>query len=485
MTESSFDILQVSWREREGGAERVASELARWLRARGHRATLAVGARATTDPGVVTIPHEERRGVWFRLCRGAEQALSPTSARLARVARHAAEPLATLDRFRGVEPMRFPGTRRLLELTGRGTPDLLHCHNLHRDYFDLRELPRLSRAVPTVLTLHDAWLLSGHCAHSFACERWRTGCGACPDLSSYPPVRRDATAFNWARKRDLFAASRLYVATPSRWLMGKVEASMLLPGVVEARVIPNGVDLAVFRPGDRAAARAALGLPQDAHVLLFAGNRVRENPFKDYATLRDSLARLGADRTGAGPVICVALGDAGAPEHFGRCEVRPAGFEPDPARVATYYQAADLYVHAARADTFPTTVLEALACGTPVVASAVGGIPEQVRSLRAVAATPPTCVGAEAFGAGEGRATGWLVPPGNAGGMAEAIRVLLLDDALRAALAANAAADARRRFDEHQRFGGYLSGYREILEAKREAAGGAGGRDFAPPPATG
>jgi hypothetical protein len=56
-----------------------------------------------------------------------------------------------------------------------------------------------------MLTLHDAWLLSGHCAHSFDCQRWKTGCGECPDLDVYPASPRDATACNWRRKREILA----------------------------------------------------------------------------------------------------------------------------------------------------------------------------------------------------------------------------------------------------------------------------------------
>ena len=64
-------------------------------------------------------------------------------------------------------------------------PDIVHCHNLHSNYFDLSALVYLSQHVPTVITLHDAWLLTGHCAHFFDCEKWKTGCGNCPNLSVY------------------------------------------------------------------------------------------------------------------------------------------------------------------------------------------------------------------------------------------------------------------------------------------------------------
>jgi len=110
-------------------------------------------------------------------------------------------------------------------------------------------------------------------------------------------------------------------------------------------------------------------------------------------------------------------------------------------KVAWSHQAADLYLHPARADTFPTTVLEALACGTPIVASAVGGIPEQVI---------------------EGR-TGFLVPVGDARALAERVLDLLADDGLRVRMGRLAAEDAARRFGRERMAGEYLAFYEEIL----------------------
>src|SRR3546814_10331965 len=81
---------------------------------------------------------------------------------------------------------------------------MLHCHNLHGGYFDLRELARFSKLLPVVLTLHDEWAYTGHCAYTFGCERWRSGCGQCPHLDVSPSIRRDASAANWTAKYDIY-----------------------------------------------------------------------------------------------------------------------------------------------------------------------------------------------------------------------------------------------------------------------------------------
>jgi glycosyltransferase involved in cell wall biosynthesis len=336
-------------------------------------------------------------------------------------------------------------------------PEIVHAHNLHGGYFDLRQLPRLSQRVPFVLTLHDAWLFSGHCAHSFDCERWLTGCGRCPDLTIYPAVARDATAFNFRRKQGIYQASRLYVATPSGWLADRLASSMLAPMARECRVIPNGVDLATFAPADRGAARARLGLPGDALILLFAANGIRQNRWKDFQTLRQSVARASLSLKGR-PVLLLALGEDAPAERVGDAEIRFLPYQADQDVVATHYRAADLYVHAARAETFPNTVLEALACGTPVIASAVGGVLEQVHGLGLRGAQPSQETHDTA------KSTGVLVAPGDVEALAASVVILAIDPDLRHRLGENAARDAHARFSRDTQVDAYLEWFREIRE---------------------
>ncbi|MDO8123121.1 MAG: glycosyltransferase, partial [Candidatus Hermodarchaeota archaeon] len=296
-------ILQVSTAEIAGGAESVAKSLFEEYRRQGHDSWLAVGWKRSSDPNVLLIPNANQKNIWFRLCMKLARKLGPRVERtkggrkIEKLLENLSEPFHWVHRELGYENFRYPGSWHLLDLAPQ-RPDVVHCHNLHgpflprSGYFDLRLLSILSRKVPVILTLHDAWLLSGHCAHSFHCERWKTGCGECPDLSIYPAIKRDSTAYNWRRKKEIYAKSKLFVATPSRWLMHKVEQSMLASALVEARVIPHGVDLSIFRPADKQRVRRKLKINSDVKVLLSAANIIRQNPWKDYQTMRKAVARV-------------------------------------------------------------------------------------------------------------------------------------------------------------------------------------------------
>jgi glycosyltransferase involved in cell wall biosynthesis len=476
-------VIQVTRMVQGGGAERIASSLHSGLLARGHHSWMATATPGDEGPSILAIPASPSpaAGIAARGLRRAADALGPPGRgsipirAVRRGLRVAASPRQSFDGARrwlslerGREIFDFPGTAAIPDLPPEPL-DLVHCHNLHGGFFDVRQLAPMSHRVPLAMTLHDEWTFTGHCAYGLGCERWRTGCGSCPDLTIYPAIRRDATPANLRTKKGIYARSRLYITTPSKWLMERALASVLAGGAAGWRMIPNGVDRSIFLPANQMGARARLGLPLEPLILLFVANAARRSQFKDPLTVARAAAFAAAD-VPSRSVLCLALGEEGPSEQFENGELRFVPYRSDPTELANYYQAADLYLHAAKAEVAPLTILEALATGLPVIATAVGGIPEEIRSLDGA----PGAWSGEAFGANE--ATGVLVERGDARGMGAATAAILRDDALRATVSANAATDAARRFDFDLQLDATIDWYREVIadwsDKERNSASG-------------
>lgn len=409
---------------------------------------MLVGRARGVSNGARVIEQDAYRSLWARNVMKAARRLGMLSGRVRgaqRVSERWLPRLSSPAKFSawwtGADDWDFPGSHHLLE-QAPFPADVVHIHNLHGDYFDLRALANLSRRVPTVLTLHDAWLLAGHCAHSFGCERWRSGCGNCPDLSIPPAIRRDATAENWRRKAEVYARSEFVAVCPSRWIEERVRSSMLMSGVQGLRTIHNGVDLDHFTPGNRETARRQLGWPERGFIAVFTASSIRGNVWKDHRTMREAVARAAQSLPDM-PLRFFAIGEAAPAEQIGGARIEYLAHRDD---VADCYRAADVYLHAARADTFPTSVIEALACGTPAIATAVGGIPEQI----------------------DDGVSGFLVPEGDAVAMAARIVELVRDPAKSAALAVAARRSAVLRFDGRRMVSDYLSLFEEAIAAWQE-----------------
>ncbi len=431
------DILQVNTSDLSGGAEKVSLGLHRYYLQRGLRSTLAVGWKRTLEPGVVEIPQLPFRSAWARMFGENRRA-----GLLGTAGRAAAEPLRYLSRLAGHEDFGFPGTLHVDELAPRA-PQVLHLHNLHGGYFDIRALPELTARYPTIYSPHDPWALSGHCAHPMDCPRWRTGCDTCPDLQRYVPIARDSSGANWATKREALERSRFYLASPSRWMLDMFLDARLESSIIDARVIRNGIDSAVFSPGDRGSERRTLGIAEDATVIVTSARAGVAGDFKGADILEDAFeiaSQSGIDRQG---IIVLTLGDTAPPRRVGCFRIESVPYTADPTRVASYLRSADLYVHPSRAENYSLSILEALACGTPVVASDTGGTPEVVEDRRAAL----------------------LFPSEDSAALAQVLVWLLQADHRLDDLAEKARDDAARCYTLEQQAEAYLDWYGQIIGA--------------------
>jgi glycosyltransferase involved in cell wall biosynthesis len=392
-----------------GGAERMSMAVLDGFTALGIDTWLLVGEKKTDHPRVMPFFLSP-----FFDYRPYDTVLGQT----------ALEARRRFDLWLGIEDFNHPYAHRILELTG-SPPDLVVCYNLHGGYFDLRAIAKLSHRVPVVLRLCDSWLLTGHCAMAPGCQRWQTGCGRCPDLKMPPAIRRDATRFNWWRKRRIFRSARLFVSAESQWMLDRARQSMLAPAAAGWKLIPGGVDLAIFSPGSKTEARRQLGLDAEGHFALYVANHGPENAYKDFNTVRQALVEL-ARRDPARRLELLAVGSEAPEDRIAPgIVIRWLGYVRSQERMANLYRAADVFVHSSLEETYGLSLAEALACGTPAVVGSRGGILESVQNEQ----------------------TALVVPSRNPIRLADGIARLLDTPELRTALGQAGAAIAEARFD--------------------------------------
>ncbi len=231
------------------------------------------------------------------------------------------------------------------------------------------------RGKKVVWTLHDMNAFTGGCHYSNGCRKFEKMCGACPELGS--TQEQDLSFSTWRARMAVYRELDIHVVTPSKWLAEEAKKSALL-GRFPVHVIPNAHPLQVYQPLSRASIREQLGLNPHTFVLMFASQNL-SNKRKGGVYLLQLLERLAQTELKENMVVFL-LGDHVAPE-FKQTGIRVESFGHinDPTHMAALYNVADVFILPSLEDNLPNVICEALACGTPVVAFANGGIAEMIR----------------------------------------------------------------------------------------------------------
>lgn len=265
-------------------------------------------------------------------------------------------------------------SKRLHHLLKELHPDVINVHNLHGAGW-LPDLVQVcAQYAPTIWTLHDMWSFTGHCAYSYDCRKFIDGCDAlCPIPNEYPALPSNRIAKVWHHRKKLFATNpNLIAITPSNWLAKEALSGLWSGHHVE--VIPNGLPLEVYKPIDRNLARTALGVNPSGFVLLTAAQNLIERR-KGGAILIESLQKIHNR-----PLTLITIGHGCFPIAAKGITLYSLGYIDHERTKVLAYNAADLYIHPAPVDNLPNTVMESIACGTPVVGFCIGGLPEMVSS---------------------------------------------------------------------------------------------------------
>ena len=319
-----------------GSTGRIVEGIAGAARRRGHLAKAVYGRRAGTGPTET-----------FRIGSAADTALHGF--------------LSIAADGHGLGSRR--ATKRLIAWLDGENPDIVGLHNLHGYYINVPLVLEYlgSKKIPVLWTLHDCWAFTGHCSYfdRVSCERWIKGCHACPMTSFYPRSFVDRSKRNWEWKDALLRDfGNLTIVTPSHWLAELVGQSIL--GGYPVHVIHNGVDLDVFQPRVAGGRKVVLGV---------ANVWDDRKGLKDFIALRQVLSDdweiklVGLDKKQIRELPHGVMGIERT---------------SSPEELAVLYSEATAFVNPTYSDNFPTTNIEALACGTPVVTYRTGGSPEAV-----------------------------------------------------------------------------------------------------------
>ena len=262
-------------------------------------------------------------------------------------------------------------TKRLVKQLKKLSPNIVHLHVIHESYINYPVLFKYLKEanIPVVWTFHDCWALTGHCPHFdyIGCDKWKTECHNCPCSKNFKKLEFFIRArSNHQLKKQYFdSLNKLTIVPVSDWLEGLVRQSFLSSKNI--CTIKNGIDLQVFKPSP-SNIRERLNATDAFVVMGCAGNWGKMKGEDDFL----EIARRHPDW------VFIMVGIAQDKLKNLPQNVHGVAFTKGQKELAEYYSAADDFLKLTYQDTYPTTNLEAIACGTPVLTYNTGGSPESI-----------------------------------------------------------------------------------------------------------
>jgi len=323
-------------------------------------------------------------------------------------------------------------TKDLIKYIKKLNPDIVHLHNLHSNYIDIKVLLQCLKDLKcqVIITQHDCWLFTGKCFHysSEECYKWETGCKNCPRrFKDTPAYLFDATKRAWEdKKKALTNLDDLTVVCVSNWLKQETKRSFL--NGKDIRMIHNGVDLSVFKP-QNTDIRERYGLENKFVILGMANKWLLPRNKEITETLLKTLP-------GDCKIILLGCNKKQQTERL-KDEIR-LGYIKEPKELAQIYSSADVFVNLSWEDSLPTVNLEAMACGTPVIAQKLTGISETIDET-----------------------TGFLIEAGNIQQLLGAINVIKQKGKENYTL--KCILKAQQSFDKNVAYLKYLELYKEVI----------------------
>lgn len=362
--ESEMRVLSVCTSDSTGGAARAAFRIHRAVREQGIDSKMLVKYKGTEDVDVLALDE-------FLPHNPLYSAFDWTRNKFKNKAQH-------------LVWGKYPNRSKLYMSDLRSTDiggalqkidyDILHLHWINQRFLPIDKLPKDK---PIVWTLHDSWPFCGVCHLPMECRGYQQQCGCCPALGSED--RHDLSYKVWKKKAEIYKHLDLHIVAPSRWMAECARKSSLFRGC-DIRVIPNCIDVESFCPGDRLDACRHLHLDPDRRYILFGAMNAVEDKNKGFDYLVKALNSIGKEIAKETDLVIFGT-DQVLPEEIGGFKVKSLGLLRDAKGIVSAYRAASVTVVPSLSENLSCTVMESMACGTPVVAFDVGGNGDLIEHL--------------------------------------------------------------------------------------------------------
>ena len=344
-------ICVVSTSDSKGGAAVIAQRLVRGLRKRQYDVTFLVRQQDGEQSESTSIACPQQNSLYHKL-------------------------RSRIEHRRGLNAIgsihQFPKFNNSVDWSDF---DIVHFHDINR--LNLNHLPWLAQQTKLIWTIHSMSPFTGNCVFSFDCDRWKSTCGECPQFGKWPLkwLHRDASDQVLARKKNIYRKTAMTLIGVSEWLSARVRESVM--GALPTNTIQNALDETKFKPVEKILAKKKMGIEAGAKTIAFSVASNPEDTRKGIDIILDAIPRLRHEITFL-PMAIGANTDELAKVIGSQNRMMQPVHLATVEQLRDYYSAADLVWHPSRADTSSLVSMEAMACGTPVVAAEVGGVPEVV-----------------------------------------------------------------------------------------------------------
>ena len=347
-------ILFIGTSDIRGGAARIGWDVGNWMKSQGHDVKYLVG-RKSSDKNYV---YETKKIKFFSALK-----------RLTRIDLNLY--YSHLISFLFANDLNHGSEEEVINHPWFKNADIVHCHNLHGNFFKLSTLNNISKEKPIVWTLHDMWSFTGRCAYANDCNNWKKECGNCPHLNDYQPMLWDNTRNLLEFKKNIYQMAKLNLVVPSGWLKKEVAKSILSDKKI--KLIYNGIDTKIFCPKEKISLRNKYNIPLDKKIICFVAQGGKNDPRKGGAYIN----RLVKEDIGNN-ILYLAIG--GSKHSTEKGNVINIPFISDKHILSDYFALSDIFLFTSLAENCPLVILEAMSCGLPVVSFDVGGVPELIKN---------------------------------------------------------------------------------------------------------